>query len=95
MVDWRSRPRSQNVDDRSEYFGTGSVDPGYYSEDRYADFARESILSPYLSGPPQKLRPEVGLTIEDLLALLAAQQRGTTSVGTRGVFDSVKAGVLR
>lgn len=73
MVDWRSRTPSANVDDRRAYFGSASVDPDYYYEDRNADFLRESLLSPYLSASPQQFS-KTGLTMEELLNLLTAQK---------------------
>lgn len=67
------RPSSANVEDRRAYFGSNSVDPDYYYEDRNADFLRESLLSPYLSASPQQFS-KTGLTMEELLNLLTAQK---------------------
>lgn len=88
MVDWRSRKPSGNIEDRRAYFGSMSVDPGYYYEDRNADFLKNSLLSPYLTAEPQTFRDDVHLSIEDLLALLAAQKSPNMGL-------TLSAGVLK
>lgn len=89
MVQYRGRPASTNVEDNRAYFGTDSLDPDYYYEDRNADFVRDSIMSPYLSAPPQKFEQ---LTLEQLLELLAQEQRvrkapAIGSMRTMGVLN--------
>lgn len=61
------RKSSSNVEDRRSYFGTLANDPDYPNEDRYADFAKASILHPYLDGKPQKFKKGSGMSISDMI----------------------------
>lgn len=50
---YKGRKESENIEDRRNYFGSDALDPDYSTEDRYADFAKQSIMAPYLTSKPQ------------------------------------------
>ena len=86
MVKHRGRETSQNVEDVRSPFGSLSVDPGYWEEDRNSDFLSQSLLAPYLTAPPQQFNNTQTLTLEELLRLLALDQAKVPATGlTRNV----------
>lgn len=62
----RNRPRSTNIVDQRNYFGTDAFDPDYSWEDRFNDFAKDSLRNPYADNP-QKFKPAEKRTIEQIL----------------------------
>lgn len=54
----KGRAESNNIDDRRNYFGSDANDPDYSFGDRTADFATQSLLSPYVDPGAQPLLPK-------------------------------------
>lgn len=74
------RPASKNIQDLRSPFGSLSVDPDYWTEDRIAEFLRQSLLfgaGSYSSfGAPQQLSKSAP---PKLMELLDAMNLGATS----------------
>jgi hypothetical protein len=55
--------KSNNIEDRRAYFGSDSLDPDYWREDRQMDFLKASLSNPKADSPQTFKK----LSIEDII----------------------------
>ncbi len=61
---YKGRPTSKNIVDQRAYFGSESLDPNYWYEDRQMDFLKQTLANPKADNP-QKFKKR---SIEDIIA---------------------------